>query len=123
MRAYRTLVWIFVLTLALSGCRSNPTPTPQPTPAPTATSVPTPQPTARPSDTPAPTPTRVPLPPVVTGVKPDRGEEQLLAAPITISFDQAMDPASTQAAFSIEPRCPAMSKCRAANSSFRRPSG
>jgi uncharacterized protein YfaS (alpha-2-macroglobulin family) len=46
---------------------------------------------------------RSPLPPTVVSIKPDRGEEQLLAAPVTITFDQPMDPASTSAAFEIKP--------------------
>ena len=60
-------------------------------------------PTAAPTDAPAPTPTRPPLPPTVISVKPDRGEEQVIAAPVIVTFDQPMDPASTSAAFSIEP--------------------
>ncbi len=61
-------------------------------------------PTAAPTDVPAPTPTRPPLPPTVISVKPDRGEEQIIAAPVIVTFDQPMDPASTSAAFSIEPK-------------------
>ena len=52
------------------------------------------------------TPTRPPLPPTVVSVKPDRGEEQFIAAPVIVTFDQPMDPASTAGAFSIEPEVP-----------------
>jgi uncharacterized protein YfaS (alpha-2-macroglobulin family) len=55
---------------------------------------------------PAPTPTRPPLPPTVVSVRPDRGEEQFIAAPVIVTFDQPMDPASTGSAFSIEPSVP-----------------
>ena len=41
---------------------------------------------------------------MVVSTSPDRGQEQLLAAPVTITFDQPMDAASTSAAFSIEPK-------------------
>ncbi len=63
-------------------------------------------PTAAPTDAPAPTPTRPPLPPTVISIKPDRGEEQIIAAPVIVTFDQPMDPASTSTAFSIEPEVP-----------------
>ena len=35
---------------------------------------------------------------------PDRGEEATLAAPVVVTFDQPMDPATTRAAFAIEPK-------------------
>ena len=55
----------------------------------------------------APTPTtRAPLPPTVVSMTPDRGEEQVLSAPVVVTFDQPMDPASTSSAFSIEPKVP-----------------
>lgn len=54
----------------------------------------------------APTPTRAPLPPTVVSVTPDRGEEQVISAPVVVTFDQPMDPASTSSAFSIEPQTP-----------------
>jgi hypothetical protein len=44
-----------------------------------------------------------PLPPQVIQVVPARGQEQPLDAPVQLVFDQPMDPASVQAAFSIEP--------------------
>jgi len=46
----------------------------------------------------------------VVAITPDRGEEQLLTAPVTIVFDQPMDPASTASAFSIEPAVPGQVK-------------
>ncbi len=46
---------------------------------------------------------RVDTPPVVVAVRPERGEEQPLDAPIVITFDQPMDEKSTVAAFAIEP--------------------
>ena len=65
---------------------------------------------SRPADSPIapplPTPTRAPLPPTVVSVTPDRGEEAVLAAPVVVTFDQPMDPASTGAAFAIEPKVP-----------------
>ena len=65
-----------------------------------ATTAPTAAPTI------APTPTRAPLPPTVVSIKPDRGEEQVISAPVVVTFDQPMDPASTGSAFSIEPKVP-----------------
>jgi uncharacterized protein YfaS (alpha-2-macroglobulin family) len=113
MSIKRLFISLFVLFLALSpilnACSPKPAPTPMsPTPSvyPLPSAAPSAAPTARPSDTPAPTPTRPPLPPTVVSVKPDRGEEHLLAAPVTILFDQPMDPASTSLAFSIEPKVP-----------------
>ncbi|MGQ9767475.1 MAG: Ig-like domain-containing protein [Anaerolineae bacterium] len=58
---------------------------------------------AAPTASPMPTPTRPPLPPTVVSVRPERGEELMIAAPIVVIFDQPMDPSSTRAAFSIEP--------------------
>ena len=44
-----------------------------------------------------------PLPPPVVQVTPAPGEEQPLDAPLQVTFDQPMQPASVQAAFTIEP--------------------
>lgn len=97
MRTNRLLNLIAIFVLAfLSACTAQ-TPTSTPTQAPAS-------PTAQPSSQPAPTPTRPPLPPTVVSIKPDRGEEQVLAAPVLVTFDQQMDPASTSSAFSIEPK-------------------
>ena len=57
----------------------------------------------KPTPTPTPTATPVPVPPQVIQVAPARGEEQPLDAPVQLVFDQAMDPQSAQAAFTIEP--------------------
>ena len=53
----------------------------------------------------APTVAPRPLPPTVVSVKPDRGEEQFIAAPVIVTFDQPMDPASTSAAASAGLPC------------------
>jgi alpha-2-macroglobulin len=47
-----------------------------------------------------------PLPPTIVSVKPERGEEQMISAPVIVTFDQPMDPPSTSAAFNIEPKVP-----------------
>jgi alpha-2-macroglobulin len=60
--------------------------------------------TAAPTDMPAPTPAPRPLPPTVVAVQPGRGQEQPVSAPVVVTFDQPMDPASTAAAFKIEPQ-------------------
>ena len=55
---------------------------------------------------PEPTPTLPPLPatqPLLLDRSPARGEEAELDGSIVLTFDQPMDPASTEAAFSIEP--------------------
>ncbi|HHS98282.1 MAG TPA: alpha-2-macroglobulin, partial [Chloroflexi bacterium] len=52
------------------------------------------------------TPTAAPLPlphPLLVERSPARGEEAPLDRPLTLYFDQPMDPASVEAAFSIEP--------------------
>jgi hypothetical protein len=54
----------------------------------------------------APTPTRAPLPPTVVSLVPARGEEVAPDAPVVVTFDQPMDPATTKAAFTIEPVTP-----------------
>ena len=51
---------------------------------------------------PPPTP-EVPPPPIMLARFPERGQEQSLEDPIIITFDQAMDKASVEAAFHIEP--------------------
>ena len=59
-----------------------------------------------PTPTPPPTPTPTPLPPVpprVISHSPAQGEEHGLTAPIVIAFDQAMDRASVEEAFQVEP--------------------
>lgn len=105
MRFKTTLFSLFVCAVVMISCGA------QPTPAPTVEPARNPAPTSAraasaPLDTPAPTPTRQPLPPTIVSIAPDRGEEQVLAAPVIITFDQPMDEASTSAAFSIEPKVP-----------------
>ena len=110
----RLLTWSFVLIMLLtpivSAChRGRPTTTPSsPTPASAGTADPVALATgegATPAPTSAiPTPTRAPLPPLVVQVTPAVGEEFPLAAPLSVTFDQPMDPGSTSAAFSIEPK-------------------
>ena len=116
MRTRRFLNLLAVLVLViLSACSARPSPTPSssPTTAPTLAPVqapaskpvvPTTSQPAAPTATPLPTPTRAPLPPTVVSVTPDRGEEAALAAPVVVTFDQPMDPATTRAAFAIEPK-------------------
>ncbi|MBC7264998.1 MAG: Ig-like domain-containing protein [Chloroflexi bacterium] len=56
---------------------------------------------------PKPQPTPIPLPPtapVVLHTQPERGQEHGLTDPIVITFDQPMDQAATEAAFTIEPK-------------------
>jgi len=58
-------------------------------------------------DIPRPTPTVTPLPPQPPRVlqrTPERGQEQDIQAPIAITFDQAMDRASVESAFSVSPQ-------------------
>ena len=103
-----------IVLVTLTACSGKATPGPGPAvaaPAPAAqSSAPAqsagPTAVAPEAPTPLPTPTRPPLPPTVVSVKPDRGEEQFIAAPVVVTFDQAMDPASTSSAFSIEPQVP-----------------
>ena len=71
-----------IISIILSACRATPTP-----PPPTPTPLP-------------------PLPPQVIQVTPPPGEELPLDAPLQLTFDQPMDPASVEAAFTIEPSVP-----------------
>jgi uncharacterized protein YfaS (alpha-2-macroglobulin family) len=99
-------VIIMVVVPVLSACgRATPAPASQAA-APTAIQParsPVPTNTTAPTATPAPTPTREPLPPTVVSVQPDRGQEQPVAEPVIVTFDQPMDPETTAAAFRIEP--------------------
>jgi len=86
------------------------TATPLPTYTPPAAPTNTPRPTAAPpTATPAGSPTPVdlgnlPMPaPRLLYFSPSWGEEQLLDAPIILTFDQPMDHATTEAAFAITP--------------------
>jgi uncharacterized protein YfaS (alpha-2-macroglobulin family) len=85
-------VLLVAASLLLLACRLMPGPAP---------TTPTP---VRPTSTPAPTPTPFPpLPPQVIQVAPGRGQEQPLDAPVQLVFDQPMDAASVERAFTIEP--------------------
>ena len=72
---------LVILSTLLSACQVGPSPAP-PTPTPTPPA---------------------PLPPQVIQMTPARGEEQPLDAPVQLVFDQPMDPASVEVAFTIEP--------------------
>lgn len=114
-----TIAIVVLLTLAACAPMGAPAAPTQPAPAaveapaaaaaPSATEPTSTQPgtqPAAPTQPPAPTPTREPLPPTVVNITPDRGEEQLIAAPVVVTFDQPMDPASTSSAFGIQPAVP-----------------
>jgi hypothetical protein len=65
-----------------------------------------PRPTATPAFTPTPAASPTPLPPIAPNVidrLPARGDELPINGPITIYFDSAMNRASVQSAFSIQP--------------------
>jgi len=82
---------LVILSTVLSGCRFILKPTPTPSPLP-------------PELTPTPTPTPLPpVPPQVIGYTPEPGEEVGLTAPVEIVFDQPMDQASVEEAFTIQP--------------------
>ena len=112
MRIHRILFILFILSLLVTSCSAPAEPAPAPireiarsgpADSPAEVAPPKAQP-PKPTLAPASTPTRAPIPPMVVRTSPDRGQEQLLAAPVSITFDQPMDPASTSAAFSIEPK-------------------
>jgi len=117
MRVNRVANLLAIIVLIfLAACSSVQTPgsAVQPANSPTsqALDLPTAQPPSQPAGklvsqptaVPAPTPTRAPLPPTVVSVTPAQGEEQRLDAPVLITFDQPMNPTTTGAAFSIEPK-------------------
>ena len=110
MRIHQILTILFILSLLVTSCGAPPEPAPTPTQEIVRTVAPDlALPKARPPKpaiAPAPTPTRAPVPPIVVDTLPDHGQEQSLTAPVSITFDQPMDPASTSAAFSIEPKAP-----------------
>lgn len=126
MRATRLLNWFFILimlfTPVLSACqRSQPAPSAPPASAAQQAAAPATQPAAptpEPSAIPSPTPTRAPLPPIVVKVTPETGEEQRLTQPVVLTFDQPMDPSTTQAAFSIQPNVEGQVKVQGAELVF-----
>lgn len=117
------LLFILIASLVLAQC-SQPglPPAPGPAPAPvkaTATAAPEkPVATAPPAPTPTPTIQPLDLPPVAIAISPQRGQEQPLDAPISVTFDQPMDEASTSAAFAIEPLAPGQVAVKDANLVF-----
>ncbi|MBN1889866.1 MAG: Ig-like domain-containing protein [Thermoflexales bacterium] len=85
-RLSKIVLVVIVLSIAALACNvPSPTPTATPTPAATATPVP------------------LNLPPVLLERTPERGEEQGTDAPITLVFNQAMEPTSVEAAFKLAP--------------------
>ncbi len=109
MKKLNLLLIIGFITL-LAACNTTDTPeTEPPTTEPLITEPPAPQqPTvetqAVPTDTPVPpTATPQPIAPIVVQTVPERGQEQALAAPLEIVFDQPMDKDSVERAFAIEP--------------------
>lgn len=110
-RAHIFLLMVIVASLLLASCGQPAPPAPSPEPQTVPLDVtPTAQlePAATAAATVAPTPTMEPLdlPPVAVSTAPQPGQTQPLDAPITITFDQAMDEDSTIAAFAIEPPAP-----------------
>jgi uncharacterized protein YfaS (alpha-2-macroglobulin family) len=84
---YRLLTLLVLLTMLVTACG----------PA-------TPKPTETPALTPTPAATPLPFPaPRLLAHRPASGEEQALDAPIELTFDQPMNRASVEAAFSITP--------------------
>ncbi|MFC2045934.1 Ig-like domain-containing protein [Chloroflexota bacterium] len=99
VRKYRGLFLLALFALLLAACGpAGPEATP-------TQDEPTSQPTiAPPTETPPPTATPFPLPaPRLLYRSPAPGEEQPLDAPIELTFDQPMDPASVEAVFAISP--------------------
>jgi uncharacterized protein YfaS (alpha-2-macroglobulin family) len=111
-RLHLALMGLIITSLLLASCGqpAQPGPGPEPQAAPlesTPASQPA-SPVAPGASTVAPAPTVEPLdlPPVAVSTSPHRGQEQPLDEPVTITFDQDMDAASTAAAFAIAPETP-----------------
>ncbi|MCZ2112785.1 MAG: Ig-like domain-containing protein [Anaerolineae bacterium] len=110
-RIIRILILMLALLLVLAACRrGRPATAPTPEPAPTAEATAQPEPTtpAEPSAIEPSAARPVPLdaidwPPQVVASDPLPGQEVALDTPITLRFDQPMDQASVEAAFSVEP--------------------
>jgi uncharacterized protein YfaS (alpha-2-macroglobulin family) len=109
---YIALLIVIVASLLLASCgqpaQPGPGPEPQTAPLDSTPAGPTAPTAAAPATTAAPTPAVEPLdlPPVAVSTSPRRGQEQPLDQPVTITFDQDMDAASTIAAFAIAPETP-----------------
>lgn len=113
LKRMKGLVFLLVLiSLLLGACRVEPTeaPTPSGTPEPTGERVATVTSEPGPTFTPLPTPAAIdlsalPLPsPCLVARSPATGEELDLDAPVELAFDQSMDRASVEDAFSITPK-------------------
>jgi uncharacterized protein YfaS (alpha-2-macroglobulin family) len=99
-RANVILTLLILFSLLLSACGS-PTPESTPQASPTAGE---PTATLPPTEPPPPTLTPMPLPaPQLAYRDPAPSEEQPLDAPITLTFDEPMDQASVETAFTISP--------------------
>ncbi len=100
----RWLSLFLLLALLLSACGPA---TPEATPETTSAATPTaaePTSTQPPTETPPPAVTPMPLPaPQLAYRSPAPGEEQPLDAPIELTFDEPMDRASVEAAFTLSP--------------------
>ncbi len=113
-RNYRLLtlfiLFIFLASSACSVLKEPPTKTPALSPTAGAQALPSDTATSAPTDTPAPTPTPTntptplpPVPPRLAYYSPERGEEEPLDGAVVLTFDQPMDAAAVEAAFSITP--------------------
>lgn len=91
---------VLIASLLLTSCQMPQPPAPGPN-APTTVAEATVQPNSSTATAPAAAP--LDLPPVIVATSPQRGQEQPLAAPVVITFDQPMDAASTAAAFAVSP--------------------
>jgi uncharacterized protein YfaS (alpha-2-macroglobulin family) len=95
-RIHKTLSLLLLFAMLLSACGQS-----KPQATPTAAE---PAPTLPPVATPVPTLTPMPLPaPRLLSRSPAPGEEQPLDAPVELTFDEPMDQASVEAAFTISP--------------------
>ena len=111
----KSLILVLILLLVLAACRQDdedetPTPLPatattvseiDPTPDPEPTMVPDPTPIAVDDSPSAVDTSEIDWPPSVVFSSPAPGEKSLLSGAVTIRFDQPMDQASVERAFSI----------------------
>ncbi len=103
MQKLRLLIrTLFPIILVISGCTSSSATLPAP--GQTAAEIQSAQQSSTvTAGTPGPTATLVPVAPIVLRATPAPGQEQPLDAPLEITFDEPMDRASVEQAFSIEP--------------------
>ncbi len=95
-----TVLAVIALGSMLAGCRPPSTVIPSPTAGVSGAPVPTSAPTTVPAAQ------RPPMPPVVVEMSPRPGEEIAPDAPITIVFNEKMDPTSASNALALEPSVP-----------------